>query len=87
MKIKAFIVLLVLLWIMILVSDTKVLIWEDKVNPGQKYFVEDYGDLGNAGQSQLVGKYFNGRKIVTRVFWYSANNFFGRDSCPFIICE
>jgi hypothetical protein len=87
MKIKAFIFLLVLLWIVILVSDTKVFIWEDKVNPGQKYFVDDYGELGKAGQSQLVGRYFNGRKIITRVFWYSPNNFIGRDSCPFLLLD
>ena len=67
----------------ILVTGTRVLVGETKVNPGMSYVVEDYGDLGTNGQSSLVCRYFNGRKILVSVFWYSSNNIMGRDSCPF----
>ena len=84
-KIRLFVGLIVAIWILILVTDTKVLLWQTKVKPGQYYYVEEYGDLGKSKQSSLVGRYFNGREIVTQVFWYSHNNIFGRDSCPFIL--
>lgn len=73
------------LWILILTTGTRVLIWEVKVEPGQTYFAEEYGDLGKSTQTHLVGKYFNGRGIVHRVYYYSPNNFMGRDSCPFLV--
>lgn len=72
-------------WFLVLVTDTKVLLWQTKVRKGQYYYVEDYGDLGKYNQSTLVGRYFNGRSIITKVFWHSSNNIFGRDSCPFIL--
>ncbi len=72
-------------WFIVLVTDTKVLLWQTKVKKGQYYYVEEHGDLGKSNQSTLVGRYFNGRGIITKVFWYSSNNIFGRDSCPFIL--
>lgn len=74
----------VAIWLMLLLTDTRVLISETKVNPGQKYIVEEHGDLGANNQSTLVCRYFNGRKILTSVLWYSPNNFLGKDSCPFL---
>ncbi len=74
-----------MLWLLILATDTKILMKEVKVDPGQDYVVEGYGNLGDSKQSSLVGYYFNGRKIVKRVYWYSSNNIMGRDSCPFIL--
>lgn len=79
------IVLLAAAWVLILVTDSRVLIWQTKVEPGQSYYAAEYGDLGRDGQASLVGRYFNGRGIITRVFWYSSNNMLGRDSCPFIL--
>lgn len=73
-----------LLWIGVLLTNTEILIAETKVDPGQDYFVSDYGNLGDNNQSSLVCKYFNGRKILTRVLWYSPNDIFGRSSCLFI---
>ncbi len=73
-------------WLLILVTDTRVLIWQAKVNPGDSYYYEGYGqDLGKSKKASLVGYYFNGRGIVSRVYWYSPNNIFGRDSCPFLL--
>jgi len=72
-------------WLLILVTDTKVLVWQTKINPGDSYHHEDYGDLGKNKQASLVGYYFNGRGIVSRVYWYSPNNMLGRDSCPFLL--
>ena len=80
----AAVVALVLAWVSLLVTDTRVLVGEVKVEPGQEYIVEGYGNLGQNKQASLVCSYFNGRKILTKVFWYAPNNLFGRDSCPFI---
>lgn len=76
---------IVFLWIILVFSGTKILLSETKVEPGQNYHVEDYGNLGESSQASLVCNYFNGRKTLKRVFWYSPNNMFGRDSCPFLL--
>jgi hypothetical protein len=73
-----------LLWIAILATDTRVLISERLVRPGEHYVTEDYGDLGGREGSSLVCQYFNGRRVLTHVFWYASNNIFGRDSCRFL---
>jgi hypothetical protein len=61
-----------------------VLISETKVLPDDYYIVPEYGNLGKNQQASLVCRYFDGRKLRVEVFWYSSNNLFGRDSCPFI---
>lgn len=68
----------------LLVSDTRMLVSETKVEPGRSYVVEDYGDLGKNTQASLVCRYFTGRGFKTTVFWYAPGGFFGRDSCPFL---
>ncbi len=80
-----FIALAILIWLYILITDTRVLIEEVKVNPGQSYLASGFGDLGKNKQSSLACKYFNGRKIIQKVYWYSANNIMGKDSCKFIV--
>ena len=70
--------------IILLVSGKLVLVSEIKVNPGENYIVLDYGNLGDNKQASLACKYFSGRSILTKVFWYSPNNFLGKDECPFI---
>ena len=70
--------------IILLVSGKLVLVSEIKVNPGENYIVLDYGNLGDSKQASLACKYFSGRSILTKVFWYSPNNFLGKDECPFI---
>lgn len=75
------------LWILILFTGTLVLIKEVKVEPGDEYYVENYGNLGESQQASLVGYYFNGRGVLTKVYWYAPNNIFGRDSCPFLLRE
>jgi len=49
-----------------------------------EYVVEGYGDLGASSQASLVCRYFNGRRVLSTVFWHAPNNFMGRDSCPVI---
>ena len=75
---------LVVVDLALLVSDTRVLILERKVNPGERYEVEEFGDAGAKAQSTLVCKYFTGRAVTTAVYWYASNNVLGRDSCPFL---
>lgn len=71
----------------LLLSGKRVLISEKKVNPGESYFVSDYGNLGESKQASLVCEYFTGRSLLTKVFWHSPNNILGRDQCPFLIGE
>ena len=85
---KKFIYLLIsiffLVWVIILVTDTGIFISEVRVRSGEDYYIEDYGNLGDDDQDSLVCKHFNGRKVLTSVFWYSPNNILGRNSCPFL---
>ena len=54
------------------------------VEPGQFYEVEEYGNLGDSSLASLVCTYFTGRGLSPKVYWYSAGNLMGRDSCPFL---
>lgn len=74
-----------LLQLLLLFSGARVLFLERKINPGDLYEMPDYGNLGDMNQSSLVCSYFTGRSIINSVFWYSSNNFMGRDQCPFLI--
>lgn len=69
--------------LLLLISGTRVLISERKINSGETYEVPDYGNLGASKQASLACKYFTGRGVITTVFWYSPNNFMGKDECPF----
>jgi hypothetical protein len=71
--------------IILLVSGKLILMSEKKVNPSENYIVLDYGNLGDSKQASLACKYFSGRSILTKVFWYSPNNILGKDECPFIL--
>ena len=68
----------------LLITDTRILVRETRTEPGQEFFVEGYGNLGNSSQAKLVCRYFTGRRILTSVYFYSSANIFGRDSCPFL---
>jgi hypothetical protein len=76
---------LLFVYFLILISNTKLLISGIKIEPGEKYYVHDYGDLGSSKQASLYCRYFNGRQVLTRVFWFSPNNILGKDSCPVIL--
>jgi hypothetical protein len=83
-KILYFAVSILFISISLLVSDKLVLVSEKKINPGESYIV--LGDnLGDYKSSTLACKYFSGRSILTKVFWYSPNNIFGKDECPFLL--
>ena len=71
----------------LLISGNRILVDEKMVNPGDHYLVVDYGDLGKSDQGSLVCRYFTGRSILTRVFWRSSDNIFGKDQCPFLLNE
>jgi hypothetical protein len=68
-RIVSTVVLLALACLALLVTGTRVLIWETKVEPGQTYAIEGWGELGGfVGTSFLVCRYFTGRKIVACPF-------------------
>ncbi len=69
---KKAVMLIGVLYIAMLVTDTKVLI--------------DEAIVKNVDESQahLVCKYFNGRKVLIREYWYAPNDFLGRSRCSFI---
>ncbi|WP_173043558.1 hypothetical protein [Bosea sp. ANAM02] len=56
---------------------------ERLVAPGESYTVPEWGDLGSAQQSQLACRYWTGRGISLRVFWYSANGIMAATNAPF----
>ena len=76
---------IILLWNILVFSGVKILLSEFKVEPGSHYYIEEYSDIVESGQDSLVCKYFNGIKIVKKVFKYSFDNTSGIDSCPFIL--
>jgi hypothetical protein len=71
-----------LAWVALVVTDIRILVEEKLIQPGQRYVGEGYGDLGTNSQASLVCRYFNGRRVLSTVFWHAPNNFMGRDSCP-----
>jgi hypothetical protein len=85
--IVSLILISILFPLFLLISGTRILFSEQRVNPGDLYAVQDYGNLGEMNQSSLVCKYFTGRSVITSVFWYSSNNFMGRDQCPFFVFQ
>ena len=71
--------------VLLLVSGRRLLISERRIRVGENVEVQGYGDTKGSTQDSLVCTYFTGRSKVVRMFWYSANNMFGRDECPFIL--
>jgi hypothetical protein len=81
------ILIIIFLDISLLISGYRFLIYEHKVNIGDTYFADEWGNLGGDKQANLFCKYFTGRSIKMNVYWYSSNNIMGRDSCPFLTRE
>jgi hypothetical protein len=69
---------------MLLIFDGRVLVHQTTVNPGEKYVVEGWGDLGQSSQASLACTYFTGRGLVSNVFWFSQNGILGKDQCPLL---
>lgn len=86
-SITSLITLAVIACLALLITDYRVFISETLAIPGQHYFVNEYGDLGRHRQPTLHCEYFTGLKVIDRVFWYSPNPTYGRDSCPFLISK
>ena len=82
---KIIISFVVLFELILLFGGYKVLIKEEhiEVDKGISRVVKGYGDLGIGNQDSLVCIYFNGRKIIENVFWYSPSNFLGKSECLF----
>jgi hypothetical protein len=76
--------LLAAMFLVLLLTGKRILVFERLVQPGETYVVQDWGDLGAGSTAALVCRYFTGRSIKTQVFWYSPNNIFGKDQCPFV---
>lgn len=68
----------------LLIFDRQVLVHERRVEPGETYVLEGWGNLGTAQQAQLVCRYWTGRSILARVLWYAGNSIMGQDQCPFL---
>jgi hypothetical protein len=73
--------------LVLLASGRRILVWEVMVNPGDRYIVAHYGDLGANNSASLACHYFTGRSIITSVYWYAPNGFMGKDQCPFMVVE
>jgi hypothetical protein len=69
---------------MLLSSNSRILLWEHLVQPGDTYTVKGYGNLGARRQASLACTYFTGLSRTVTVFWYSPDNVLGRDGCPLI---
>lgn len=64
-------------------TGRQILLTETRVRPGDPPFlVEEYGDLAKMEASSLVCRYFNGRRMLERVYSYAANDIMGRSACP-----
>ena len=72
-------------WLILFLSGKGVLISQHKVQPGDRYHVDGWGDVGKAKQASLVCTYFLGTHSRKQVFWYSPNGLFGRADCPTVI--
>jgi hypothetical protein len=66
----------------VLGGGRSVLVWQQKVQPGETYHLEGYGDLGRTNGASLACYYFTGASVVGVAFWYSPNDLFGRHRCP-----
>lgn len=76
------ITILITIWLIILISDTKILISEAKTDMPYSYEI-GRGDIGETTRAMLICKYFNGRKILYRTYWIE----YGKEYCPFISKE
>lgn len=66
----------------LLLSGRRLLIWERKVEVGERYVAGEWGDLGRNQAPSLVCRYFNGRRVLLTVYWYSEAEILGRSVCP-----
>ena len=69
---------------LLLIFDSRVLVHQTIVHPGEHFIAGEWGDLGKSGQASLACTYFTGRGQTLNVYWYSMDNFMGKDQCPFL---
>jgi hypothetical protein len=70
--------------ILVLITGTRVLTSERRIEPGEHFEVPGFGNVGAAKQATLVCRYFNGRMVRPNVYWYSPNDMMGKSTCPVI---
>lgn len=73
---------LAIIYFVVLIFDIRILVFQKKVAVGESYYVEGWGNIGESTQASIVCNYFNGHQILSEVFWYSPNNFLGKNTCP-----
>lgn len=76
----------------ILVSGMRVLINQyfvpagyPEIDENDKPILDGSGNTSILKSDILICRYFTGRHIVRREYYYSENNFMGKDECPFVI--
>ena len=67
----------------LLVSGRCILLGETKVSPRQTYVVGVHGGVGRNEQASLVCRYFTGRTVLTKVYWYPTDTVMGQARCPY----
>jgi hypothetical protein len=70
--------------VFLLGTDQRLLLWETKVIPGDRYEVAGVGDVGKSAQPSLVCRYFTGKGIVVTVRTYQTGKE-SRDGCPILV--
>ena len=69
--------------VFLIATDQRMLVWETKVVPGERYEVAGVGDVGKSSHPSLVCRYFTGRSIAIKVVAYEPAS--GKtDTCPFL---
>jgi hypothetical protein len=66
-------------------NNLSILVNEEVTTPGVAYHVEGWGEISASSSSDLICTYFNGRRLVRKVYWYGNGSFGSRDSCANVI--
>ena len=79
-------VMIVLGALALLLTGNRILVREEKLAKGTYYVHPQSGEGYNVGSGGMLAcHYFTGRSVLTTMFYYSSNNNFGKESCPFLL--
>ena len=75
--------LLLVLEVLLLLSGCIILLKEEHIDisKGVSRYLDDYWYLSKKGQDSLVCTYFNGRKVIEKMYWNSPAGIFGKEEC------
>lgn len=83
--IKILLIFIVGLEVFLLAGSYRILISEGRITAGEQAHIEGWGTLsGQEKQDSIVCKYFDGKKTINIVRWYSPNDVFGVSGCHFL---